>query len=256
MMPESQMPESTPPPLREEAPEKAPNEVERLTGVFLSPRKVFPDIAKRPRWWIPVLIMGVLAMIYLQAYSQRVGWERLIRKQLDASSQTANLSAPQREQAIVVGARVAKMAVGYGAVIGTLFSIFVTAAVLFFLFNTLMGANIRFGGMMGIVSYAFLPLVLVTVLSLVVMYQKPPDDFDLRNPLAFNAGVFVASGAMSWVKALASSFDLFSFWVIALLAAGISSAAPKISFPKALVAVIFPWALFVALKTAYTAAFS
>jgi hypothetical protein len=65
----------------------------------------------------------------------------------------------------------------------------------------------------------------------------------------------VASDAMPWVKALAASLDLFSFWVIALLAIGISSAAPKISFAKALVAVIFPWALFVALRTAYTAAF-
>jgi hypothetical protein len=254
MMPESQTPESTPPPVPEKAPpEKAPNELERLTGVFLSPRKVFPDIARRPRWWIPVLIMGVLATIYVQAYSQRVGWERLIRQQLDRSSQTANLSAEQRERAIALGASVAKIG-GYAAVVGTLFYIFVTAAVLFFLINTLMGANIRFGGMMGIVSYAFLPLALVTVLSMVVMYQKPPDDFDIRYPLAFNAGVFVASDAMQWVKALAASFDLFSFWVIALLAIGISSAAPKISFAKALVAVIFPWALFVALKTAYMAA--
>ncbi|HEY6343025.1 MAG TPA: Yip1 family protein [Bryobacteraceae bacterium] len=251
MMPESQTPESTPPP---PVPEKAPNELERLTGVFFSPRKVFPDIARRPRWWIPVLIMGVLSTIFIQGYSQRVGWERLIRQQLDRSSQTGNLSAEQRERAIVLGAGVAKI-VGYAAVVGTLFAIFVTAVVLFFLINTLMGANIRFGGMMGIVSYAFLPLALVTILSMVVMYQKPPEDFDLRNPLAFNAGVFVASDAMSWVKALAASFDLFSFWVIALLAAGISSAAPKISFAKALFAVIFPWALFVALKTANTAAF-
>jgi Yip1 domain len=251
MLPESPIPESTPPPV----PEKGPNELERLTGVFFSPRKVFPDIAKRPRWWIPVLIMGVLATIYVQAYSQRVGWERLIRQQLDRSSQTGNLSAQQREQFIATGAAVAKI-LGYAAVVGTLFSIFVTAAVLFFLINTLMGANIRFGGMMGIVSYAFLPLVLVTVLSMVVMYSKPPEDFDLRNPLAFNASVFVASDAMQWVRSLAASFDLFSFWVIALLAAGISSAAPKISFAKALVAVIFPWALYVALKTAYTAAFS
>jgi hypothetical protein len=250
MMPESQTPESTPPLV----PKKALNELERLTGVFFSPRKVFPDIAKRPRWWVPVLIMGVLATIFVQAYSQRVGWDRLIRQQLDKSSQTGNLSAPQREQIIAAGANVAKI-IGYAAVVGTLFYVFVTAAVLFFLINTLMGANIRFGGMMGIVSYAFLPLALVTVLSMVVMYSKPPEDFDIRYPLAFNAGVFVASDAMPWVKALAASFDLFSFWVIALLAAGISSAAPKISFAKALFAVIFPWALFVALKTAYTAAF-
>jgi Yip1 domain len=250
MTPESQTPESTPP-----VPEKAPNELERLTGVFFSPRKVFPDIAKRPRWWIPVLILGVLGTIFVQAYSQRVGWERLIRQQLDRSSQTANLSAQQREQAIAVGASFAKIVFGYGAVVLTLFYVLVIAAVLFFLFNTLMGANIRFGGMMGIVSYAFLPRVLVAVLSMVVMYSKPPEDFDLRNPLAFNAAVFVASDAMQWVKSLAAQFDLFSFWVIALLAAGISSAAPKISFAKALAAVIFPWALYVALITAYAAAF-
>jgi Yip1 domain len=251
MMPESQTPESTPPPV----PEKAPNELERLTGVFFSPHKVFPDIARRPRWWIPVLILGVLSMIFVQAYSQRVGWERLIRQQLDRSSQTANLSAEQRERAITVGVGVAKV-VGYAAVVGTLFSVVVIAAVLFFLINTLMGANIRFGGMMGIVSYAFLPRVLSAVLSIVVMYQKPPDDFDIRNPLAFNAGVFVASDAAQWVKSLAQQLDLFSFWVIALMAIGISSAAPKISFAKALFAVIFPWALYVALVTAYAAAFS
>jgi hypothetical protein len=254
MTPESQIPESMPPVPEKAPPEKAPNELERLTGVFFSPRKVFPDIAKRPRWWIPVLIMGVVSTIFVQAYSQRVGWERLVRQQIDASSRTSNLSAQQREQIIAAGASFAKIG-GYAAVLGTLFSVFVTAVVLFFLTNTLMGADIRFGGMMGIVSYAFLPLLLVTVLSMVVMYQKPPDDFDLRNPLAFNAGVFVASDAMQWVKSLAASFDLFSFWIIALLAVGISSAAPRISFAKALVAVIFPWALLVALKTAYMAAF-
>lgn len=251
MMPESPRPESTPPPV----PEKLPNELERLTGVFFSPRTVFPDIAKRPRWWVPVLIMGILSTILVQTYSHRVGWERLIRQQLDRSAQTGNLSGPQREQAIAIGASVAKV-IGYAAVLGTLFYVLVTAAVLLFLTNTLMGADIRFPGMMSIVSYAFLPLALVTVLSMVVMYQKPPDDFDLRNPLAFNAGVFVASDAMQWVKSLAASFDLFSFWVIVLLAVGISSAAPKISFGKALVAVIFPWALIVALKTAYMAAFA
>jgi hypothetical protein len=165
------------------------------------------------------------------------------------------MSAQQREQAVAVGAAVAK-SVGYGAIVLTLVSIVLTAAFLMFMANTIMGGNIRFQSMLGIVSYGFLPQLLVAALSMLVLFLKAPDDFDLRNPLMFNAGAFVANDAGQWVKVLAGSFDLFSFWIIALIATGISAAAPKISFGKALGAVVFPWALYVALRTAVTAAFS
>src|SRR5215471_2968529 len=165
------------------------------------------------------------------------------------------MTAQQREQAIVVGSAIAKAA-GYGQIILTLIALLITAAVLMFMTNTLMGADIQFGSMMGIVSYGFLPQLVVVALSMLVMFLKPPDDFDLRNPLMFNAGAFVASDAAQWLKALAASFDLFSFWIIALIATGVSTAAPKISFGKALTAVVFPWALFVGIRAAATAAFS
>jgi hypothetical protein len=230
------------------------SEVARLAGVFVSPKRAFADIARRPRWWIPVLLLGVFSTIYTSAYSQRVGWERMIRQQIEQSPRSENMSAEQREQAIAVGSAVARSA-GYGAIVLTLFSILLTAALLLFMANTIMGADIKFGSMMGIVSYGFLPQLVVAALSMLVMFLKAPDDFDLRNPLVFNAGAFVASDAAQWIKVLAGSFDLFSFWIMALIATGISAAAPKVSFGKALSAVAFPWALYVALRTAATAAF-
>jgi hypothetical protein len=184
-----------------------------------------------------------------------VGWERIVRQQIERSPRSDAITAQQREQAIVVGSALAKSA-GYGQVVFTLISLLVAAAVLSFMTNTLMGADIKFGSMMGIVSYGFLPQLVVVALSMLVMFLKPPDDFDLRNPLMFNAGAFVASDAAQWLKALAASFDLFSFWIIALIATGISAAAPKITFAKALAAVAFPWALFVIIRTAVAAAFS
>ena len=68
----------SPPPVPENM-----SEIARVTGVFASPKKAFADIARRPRWWIPVLLMGVFSTIYLNAYSQRVGWERMIRQQIE-----------------------------------------------------------------------------------------------------------------------------------------------------------------------------
>jgi hypothetical protein len=257
MTPEPQPPDPGPPPLLNRVPPPLPenlNEVQRLTGVFVSPSKTFADIARRPRWWIPVILMGILSTIYINGFTQRVGWERMIRQQIEQSSRSDNMTAQQRQQAITLGAAAAKV-VGYGAIVLTLFSIFVTAAILTFMVNTLMGGDIKFGSMMGIVSYGFLPTLLVAALSMLVMYLKPPDDFDLRNPLMFNAGAFVPADSAQWIKVLGASFDLFSFWIMALIAIGISAAAPKIPFGKALTAVIFPWALYVAIRTAATAAF-
>lgn len=257
MTPQSLPPESGPPPLSKEGPplpEKL-NELERLTGIFISPKKAFADIVRRPRWWIPVVLIGIFSTVYISAYSQRVGWDRIVRQGIEQSPRSENMSAQQREQAVAVGSTVAKAA-GYGAVVFTLISIVISAAFLMFMANTIMGADIRFGSMMGIVSYGFLPQLLVVALSLLVMYLKPPEDFDLRNPLMFNAGALVPGDAAQWLKTLAGSFDLFSFWIMALIATGISAGSRKISFGKALSAVVFPWALFVALRAAATAAFS
>jgi hypothetical protein len=258
MTPQPQIPDPVPPPLLPPLPPQPDklSEFERLTGVFFSPAKAFADIARRSRWWIPVILMGIASTIYLNAYSQRVGWERIVRQSIEQSSRADAMSAQQREQAIAVGANVARY-LGYGGgIVGNLITVFITAVVLLFMANNLMGADIRLGGMLGIVSYAFLPQLLVAALSLLVMYLKPPDDFDLRNPLLFNAGALLPSDAPQWEKGLGSSVDLFSFWIIGLIAAGISAAAPKIKFGKALTAVLFPWGLYVALKIAYLAAFS
>lgn len=253
MTPRPESPGPVPPPLPPQ-PEKL-SEFERLLGVFFSPSKAFADIARLPRWWIPVILLGMVSTIFLNAYSRRVGFERVVRQAIEQSSRADTMSAQQREQAIAVGTNIARFA-AYGAVVSSLFAIFITALVLLFMANNLMGADIKLGGMMGVVSYAFLPQVLMTALSMLVMSLKSPDDFDLRNPLLFNLGAFLPTDSPQWEKGLAASFDLFSFWIIGLIAIGISAAAPKIKFGKALTAVLFPWALFVALRTAYLAAFS
>ena len=70
----------------------------------------------------------------------------------------------------------------------------------------------------GIVGYGFLPTLVSSLLALLVMYLKPPEDFNIQNPLAFNAGAFMSNDNPLWLKSLAGSFDLFSFWIMSLMA--------------------------------------
>ena len=240
---------ASPPPIPKER-----GEFSRIFGVFFSPQEAFSDIARRPRWWIPLVLLVIATIATLAAYSQHIGWEQITRQAIEQSSNAQTMSAQQREQIIQRGAQVAKY-IGYlGAIAPALFML-VTSAILIFITDSLMGGEIGFNRMMGIVGYSSLPGVLYAGLSILVMFLKPPDDFDLQNPLAFNAAAFLPDGSARWLVTLMGSLDLFSFWRIALMAVGISAAAPKIRFGKALAAVVSLWAVYVLIRTGAAAAF-
>ncbi len=243
------------PPLIEAQPEQPHmNEAARLVGVFFSPGKTFADIARKPRWWIPVILMAILGTVYLNAFTQRVGWESVIRPAIENNSNTQNLTTQQREQLIQRAAGLYKY-LGYGAsAVGTLFYIFIVAVLFMFLFDTIMGAGIGLKRMMAIVAYGFLPLLIQTALSMVVLFLKDPEDFNLQNPLMFNVGAYLSSDTPAAWRALGSSIDLFSLWIIVLLAIGVSTAGRRISFGKALWGIAIPWAMIVGLKTLAAAA--
>jgi len=87
-----------------------------------------------------------------------------------------------------------------------------------------------------------------------VLFLKNPDEVNVQNALAFNPGAFMDPATSSkFLYSLATSLDLFSFWTILLMATGLKAAAgKKLSFGGALFAVVFPWAVYVLGKSAWT----
>jgi hypothetical protein len=117
----------------------------------------------------------------------------------------------------------------------------------------MMGASLGFKQMFAIASYAMLPGLISSILTIIVIFIKNPEDFNLQNPLAFNLGAFLEPppNSSKALYSLATSIDLFSFWTILLLAVGISVAARKFPFSKALVAVVMSWVLLVLVKAGW-----
>ena len=233
-------------------------EVGRITGVFLDPKKAFADIAARPSWILPVALLIVIALTFVYTYSTRVGWERYIRQTMENNPRVQNLPADQRETQIQAGAKFAPI-LGYaGAVVGTVLIILIVGGVMV-LMCKMVGASVTFKQMFAISAWARLPGFLGGILAIVVMYTKDPEAFDLKNPLPFfNLGVVLEPpppGSGKFLYTFATSIDIFTIWSILLLAVGISVAARKVPFSKAVMLVGIPWIVWVLVASGFAGMF-
>jgi hypothetical protein len=116
--------------------------------------------------------------------------------------------------------------------------------------TAMMSAGLRYKQVFAVVCFAGLPMIVKHILSIVVMFLKNPDDFNVQNPLAFNFAAFMDPLTSSkFLYTFAVSFDLFAIWVIILTAVGLSAAAGKkrLSTGSALFAVAVPWVVMVTL---------
>ena len=214
-------------------------------GVFFEPKKAFADIAARPRWIVPILLMIVFSFAITYVYGQKGVFRIAVEQQMANNSQMAQLPADQREQRMEMALKVATI-IGYCVPILVPLSFLVMALVLWAIAAGILSAPIRFGQMFAIVSYAQLPGLIMSILILVVVQLKNIGDFNVQNPLMFNPGAFMDPNSSKFVLSIATSLDLFTIWIMLLIATGIKAAAgKKLSFGGALFAVMLPWAVVV-----------
>lgn len=225
-------------------------EIGRIFGVFYEPGKVFADLAQKPRWIVPVMIMILVGIGFVYVVSTHVGWDQVVRQSLAKNPRAADMPAEQKAVAIEKGSKAASIIGWVAAVLGPPFFILVISGVLTGLFNALLGTDLKFSQMFSITAYAMLVRSLFSILFTVVIYLKPSEDVDIQTS-PFSAAILLSrQDTPKWLYALASSMDLFAIWVVVLLAIGFSTAARKLSFSKALAGVVIPWLFIVAISVA------
>ncbi len=232
------------------------SEVSRIIGVLWAPGAAFRDIAARPRWWPPVAILILLSLVFVNAFSQRVGYERFYRGIAETNSRMQSMEPAAKEQTIAVQVKIAPYAFNAIAVLGTPVSALILAGIFLLIFKTFLGAEVTYRQVFAVCCYAMIPLVLSTVMSFAMMLLKEPDQFDLQNPSPTNIGAFLdALSTPKWLYSLATSLDAFALWVAVLLAIGLSAAARKISVATSMTWVVGSWALWVVIKMGWASAF-
>jgi hypothetical protein len=241
-----------------EAPEpQAPiNHFGRILGVFFSPKATFDDIARRPSWILPVMLMTVLGIGVAFVLNQKVDWRDVASKRIEESPRAANMSAEQKEQQLAMSARISPgIAYGFG-LLGPILGVVIVAGVMLLAYNVIGGANAGFGAAMGIVSHAFVVSILSSLLFILILYLKPPGTVDLDNPIATNVGAFLPENTPKALMSLGKSIDIFSIWTLLLISIGFAAVNPKKLKGKALSIAIAVWAIYVGGKMGLAWVFS
>jgi|SRR5579862_3010746 len=247
---------SSSPAVAVDAPEST-NAVGRMFGALFSPQKTFQSIARRPTWLPPVILACLLALVVVALFSHRVGWRSYLEKQVANSSRFQQLPADQQERTMEAQLKWTPR-VAYVEVVVAPFAGALLLAVIFMgVLNGLGGTRLNFKTSLGIVSYSWMPNVISGLLGIVVLLVKDPATIDLQNLVASNAGAFLGDNSPKWMAAMLTPVDIFSFWVMILLAIGYSAAAPKkLSFAKAFAWIFSLWVVYVLVRVGATAAFS
>jgi hypothetical protein len=234
----------------------------RITGVFFEPGATFADIGKRPTWFLPLLLSILATFAFYSTYGQKIGWARAMQQQIATNPKVAQqieqIPAEQRDAQLAMRAKFMGIAYQASPVIMTPIIMLISAAILLGL-TAMMSAGLRFKQVFAIVCFASLPMVIKFLLSIVVVFLKNPDDFNLMNPLAFNIAAFMDPiNSSKFLYTFALAFDAFAIWTIVLTAIGLSAAAgrKKLSFGGALFATITPWIVFVGIGATFAQAFS
>ena len=233
----------------------------RVIGAIINPRPTFEDIARKPSWLVPLLVLIILQCGITAIFGQRVGWRAFMEKQIaqNASAQRRMEQLPpdQRQRIIDQQVKFAPIFGYVGVIVGVPVVSLIVAAIFMGIFNGISGAGLGFKTSFGIVAHSYMPGLIGALLGILILYVKPPDQIDIQNLVASNVGAVLSSDSAKWLQSLGGSLDIFSFWIIGLMAFGYSVARPKkISMSTGLTWIIIVWAVYVLCKVGLTAMLS
>jgi hypothetical protein len=239
------------------APQAAISPIGRIFGVLFSPKPTFEDIVRKPSWLLPVIISTILAIVSTVVLNQRINWRDYIVQQLDKSPRAAQLSTEQKQQQAEVSAKVTTYIVYASGVLGSLLFALIVGGVMMLAYNLLAGAGATFSQSFAIASHTLLVGIVSTPIFLLVLLLRPPGTVDPDNPVATNVAVFLPEDSAKWLLALCKSIDIFTIWMLVLLAIGFAAVNPrKLKGSKSYVIAFSVWGVLVVVKVLWAFIFS
>jgi Yip1 domain len=224
----------------------------RIIGVFFSPKQTFASIAERPSWLAPMLLMVVLAIGVGALLNAKMNWGQYIRQKAEENPRFSQLSEEQKDQALAGQVKFwSTFSYGVGAVALPL-SALIFALIYWAAFNLFRGAGLRYGQTFGIVTHAFLPTAISSILALIILPLKTYGDVDPESIVATSLKAYLPDSAPKPLAALGTSVELFWIWFLVLAAIGFAAANPKKIKPGASFGIVFGlWAVWVFAKVAW-----
>ncbi len=199
----------------------------RVTGVLFSPKATFEDIARKPSWLLPVLLSTILGILATVVLNQRIDWRDYITQQIEKTPRAANLTAEQKQNQAAISAKVTVYIVYTAGVVGSVCFAVIVGAVMMLAYNLFAGAGASFSQSLGIAAHTLVVGLVSTPIFLLVLFLRPKGTIDPENPVATNLAAFLPEETSKWLMTLCKSLDIFTIWMLVLLAIGFAAVNPK-----------------------------
>ena len=234
----------------------------RFFGVLFSPGETFKDINRKPTWIAPIIIALFISGGFwmFHTYVVKADWEVITQEMMKMRRVSDNQSSAQQ---IASSPKFVKTFTIAFYILVTPFLYLCIAGILS-LALLLLQVRPSFKKVLSVVSWTYCSIALVTTLILSAsIYARgfenirtmPPQNFP--SILVTNLGSLLPSDTSSVLRSLGGSLDLFSFWIMILLAIGLAaiSGSKKVTTVRTGILVFSLWGIYVLIKVSAAAIF-
>jgi hypothetical protein len=239
--------------------------LQKLTGIFYEPSRVFRNLRVHPYWLAAFLVIVIVNVVYTNAFVQRLTAERIVEHTMDKLADSPIKPPPeQMERMKEEGLQQAKQPIQRAqSVVKSFVANFVLGcfvAAIYLLCVMMFGGRINFWQALAVYFYASLPVVVVQKLvSLIILYLKAPEDIHpilgQESLLQDNLGVLFNPAEHPVLFVAASVIGVLSFYGLWLRAKGLQRGGEKVSSTAAWGAALTVWIISVILVLTVTAIF-
>ncbi|MEM8960688.1 MAG: YIP1 family protein [Acidobacteriota bacterium] len=201
----------------------------RCLSVLFSPKVTFEKIREQPVWWVPLVVLLVLSLASVYVVTDKMDLGELTRMQLEEADQglTEEQIDQQAEFMGQHGTTIQIVTVLLFTVIG-----YPIVALLFFLGMRMVGGAPTFSQTFATMLYAFMPSIIVALLSIAIVMGVAELDADRVQQIQQQGGVLTSSAAMfadedthPAVAAVLANIDVFVIWILILMVIGFTTVA-------------------------------
>jgi Yip1 domain len=246
--------------------EPAMSGLQKITGIFFEPARVFRNLRAHPHWLAAFLVIAIVNAVYAAAFVQRLTPERIvdytmskmedspIKPPPDKMAETKEGMLQAAKQPIQRVQTAAKSFVGifvFGCFVASLCLLGVLA----------FGGRMNFWQALAAIMYAYMPVAVISkVISTVILFIKSPDDIHplmgQETLLQDNLGILFKPAEHPALFVLGTAIGVLSFYGLWLKATGLANAGQKVSSSAAWGVSITIWVLGLGLGVIFASLFS
>jgi hypothetical protein len=216
--------------------EKPMGGASKVINIFFEPKKVFESLKIKPTWLIPFLIAALIGIGFFY-YTYPLMMQQQVEKIRE------NEKIPDEQKQMIIE----KMTVQNHpplwqlpfAPVGVLFVFAILSAVLFFVFNVLLGGDSTFRRIFSVYAYSSLIAIPSMIVKFPLIMMKK--DIGVQTSLAL---LLSAESKDTFLYRILSGFDIFTLWQVILISIGMG-VLYRYTTKKAFTVVFVLWVLLI-----------